>query len=235
MKQTLGMVLIILGAGFFQSCESDEDILYAQAKKCMDGATTSAQAATCRNIIAGLYDAKAYQIRCAADFVEQGITASSLATAFINLDKTTGASEGDSLLGMMGAITFDSTTTSATAQSDCQNSGLASYNLLGNMAHIATELASLGDSTLLTKAANGETISQADMKAALDNIIALASANRETTSETLGSAAVSASSDYCTESRKDDKICKKLNTAVAAGATNLQIGEALLTELESQQ
>lgn len=76
-------VLLVVG------CEEKDDDKINQAQECLDNATTSADATSCKTIISGIYNEKANRIRCGLVILENGVTSSDIIDAFQAMDTDT--------------------------------------------------------------------------------------------------------------------------------------------------
>ncbi len=211
------------------SCESDEQNAINAAQICLNNAT-AATAGNCKNIVAGHTSTDSYAIRCSADFLAQGLTATQIATALERRDVT--GTTGNSLLGMMGVMTFDSATAISTAVTDCNLSAVTGFIMVSQMAKVATDMALAAGSGVTVTASTKPT--QAEMEAALTNFVATANDDSKTS---VGAAASTVYTDYCASGTNTSKVCTTIGTAITtaggATATSLAIGNQLLAQLQS--
>ncbi len=209
------------------SCETEEDNTIAKAQKCLDQASPNS-AAECRGMVGDLQSAASYAIRCAARFIENGLTTAKVADAMSSSKEQAGAV--DPAASMMVMISFTSTAQVNLTYADCQKSESASYLYLANLAKIGTAITTIS-APLQTHIQNGTTPTQAEIDTALG---ALAGDPAGQTS--LGEAALSIAGTKCANGETDD-VCTKINKAIAdaggAGATAQQIGLQLIDILDN--
>ncbi|MBF0315242.1 MAG: hypothetical protein HQK52_17595 [Oligoflexia bacterium] len=223
------LIITALLLTLFPSCETAEQDTIARAQACLDAADRT-RASACKNIVIGLETPDAYIIRCSADFLEAGMTASKMALAISNRDSTT--TSNDPLLGMMGAFAFSSTEAAENAISDCNKSNNQSFILFASMAKMATTIGSFG--TVLTTISSGATPTQQEMESALENLLN----NPDTaTLESIGATATLVNEQYCKDGTNPDansKVCSNITEALNSSNSNSDIGQALLTALRTR-
>ncbi|WP_413577275.1 hypothetical protein ACLVWU_03240 [Bdellovibrio sp. HCB290] len=119
-----------------EGAQSEKDMIM-EAQYCLDKAT-SLTAQSCVSGISSLTSENAYAIRCAAGFLESGVTtAENLAEAFTALQE-----DGDTAT-MLSILNFNGSTGLANTTAEyCTKSGSPGLALMGAMAKSATALAS---------------------------------------------------------------------------------------------
>lgn len=219
----LGLGVVSLG---LSGCETDEDRQLAAGQACLDQATTSSQADTCVSLVQGLTSSESYLLRCSANFVAQGFTASRIASS---VDKVKNSGNQDQMTGMMSFLVFKSAGTNNTADNavtNCQKSGVRSMLRLATAAQLATTIAGVG----------GVDPNGADPATAMANAIATFQGSATPTQQTqLGNTAILASQVYCSEgsSYASTQVCTILNGAVNSGGSAQNIGQQLIAQLQS--
>ncbi|MCC6137287.1 MAG: hypothetical protein IT287_01540, partial [Bdellovibrionaceae bacterium] len=109
MRKRLVLLLLISTSFIFVSCEDKEDDKIFSAQQCMDAAANNPSIVdNCVAIVDGISTSKAYVIRCAADFIREGITNSTIVTAIENLDKNDGSQTTDPNVVLYDAFAFGS-------------------------------------------------------------------------------------------------------------------------------
>jgi len=194
-----GVWLLLNGALlglWFLGCKKSQDDALTKAQHCLDHADR-AKAQECRDMLEGLESSEAYTLRCAADFLQQGLTATKMAQAYIKNDSET--TTGNPLLGMMGLLAFESQERADQAFQDCSSAGNESFALFASMAQISTTIGSFG--TVLETVESGEEPTQEEMETALDTLIQNPTTESQ---EAIGGAAVLANDKYCKD-RPEDK------------------------------
>ena len=232
-------IILTLGLGLFAAglvgCETSADRQLASGQACLDSITTtvpaqaSAQAATCVSLVQGLSSPESYLVRCSANFVGQGFTASRIASS---IDKIKNGSPGtDQMVGMMAYLVFNvgaNATAKNLAASDavtnCNRSGVNSMIRLAQGAQIATSIANgTVDPTSPTAVA--------DLNAIVQSYVAGSNPALEIS---LGQSAVTATAAYCGvgSSYETTKVCTDLKAALASSTNPQTIGATLLAQLK---
>lgn len=154
-------ILIILSTLIFIiACEDEYADKIASAQDCLNNVTLAnytTKAETCRDIIDGLNTAEANRIRCASYFLQEGLTATTMAEA-VNSEDAEGTT-GDPMLAMMGIIGFSDGTRANEAVEACELSGMASYKTFAALGKTAF---SMGGGTIeaeRTTVYGGQTLS----------------------------------------------------------------------------
>lgn len=188
---------LILGLAFLNTaCEDSQLDNLASAQSCLDHGTPDT-ANSCAAKVAGDDSQAANRIRCGASFLYQGFSNVKLVSIFDEIDNGGTASMNTLIAGLVfkGASGLETDATSAQALaseavSSCQKSGSKGLLTFASFAKTSTVLVSLGNSTLLTTVASGGTISDADMKLAIQGASAASD-------EDLGSTVLLIQDAYC--------------------------------------
>lgn len=140
---SITLILIIVPLFFFiiSSCGPKEIDKIGEAQACLNSATAGT-AASCMSKVDGLETAAAYNIRCAAMYIQEGFTSP---TKFTNALNQLNGSSGTS--SFMGLITFsskgnitDDDANAATAFDYCYKSGAKGATLIAAFGYMATSL-----------------------------------------------------------------------------------------------
>ena len=216
------LTISILLLGFLAtltSCETDEDNKIAQAQACVDSANAGS-VGSCRQFLNGLSSTESYILRCSIDFIEQGFTASAMASAFRNLSNSTSTATS----GFMGYMVFSSTTKADTAYSDCNSSGEQSYITIASFCQVATLAANAAG---LLSGGSIDRSSSMDLTAGIAALIA-----DSTTYPTVGNAVQNAYNANCSQpANASSDLCVKIVAAVNAGGNSSAIGLRFLQSL----
>lgn len=189
------MILTALAAiTTLTSCVEENELdTIKDAQMCLNSATTTT-AQSCVSKLASNTSEQAYQLKCAAYFIEEGFgTPSALIDAV-------SAAQGASCTGCSGSIniltqlSFSSTTQSAAAFNVCSNSGIAVYSQLSSLVQISTLANPAGT---LSTAADFETAILSLPAATLGSVVSTAYASSCTGQSTTASDA--ALTTYCSE------------------------------------
>lgn len=220
---------------FLISCKQSESDKVAEAQNCLNESSSS-NVHLCLNIIDGINSQKAHSIRCSVSFIQQGFDqADKFINALEGLESSTGG-QGDSLLGMLGTLSFPSQDSANLAVSRCEKSGSSSLLKLSNLSKMATTLASLSSVNI----ASGDIPSQADMNAALANVSGDPVAQTQLGQTVLSLNENCESEGSLTGSNKEicDKIKTTLDDATQSNGgqtpTAEQIGSALANYLATE-
>ncbi len=227
-QSKLSICALSLVLGFatltLMGCEQDSDKQLAAGQACLDSATTAPQADQCINIVQGLSSPEAALIRCSANFVAQGFTASRIASSISKVKTgTTGQ-----MTGLMSFLVFGSNGTNNTADmavANCQASGVRSMVRLATAAQLATTIAGIG----------GVDPNGANPAAAMAAAIAAFQAGATPAQQaSLGTTAIAAQSSYCApgSSYAATSVCTVLNNAVNSGGSPQNIGAQLIAQLQ---
>lgn len=227
-RPVFAILMLVSTVTMLTGCESDEDKKLASAQACLDRASTTTDANNCTALISGLTSQSSYLIRCSANFIAQGFTASRLANAFQQVKDNTGGA--DPMVSLMGWFVFQSVAgnnSASDAVTNCTASGVTSMLRLATAANLATTLASY------TGLGNFTSTDTATLTANMQAAIAAANGDPVKEAE-LGQVAVTAASAYCSEgsSYSGTEVCTNLQAAVAGAGGNYEtIGEQLIAAL----
>lgn len=225
---------LLLGASALAlaGCETSEDRQLASGQACLDSATTSAQADQCVTLVQGLTSPESYLIRCSANFVAQGFTATRIASS---IDKVKNTGTQDQMTGMMSFLVFANGTSIAdkkakaqTAVDNCQQSGVRSMLRLATASNMATLIANA------TTVDPNSTDPAGQMNSAINAFLGGATPADK---EALGATAVTASASYCAtgSSYETTDVCTILKGAIGNGSkTNAQIAADLIAQLQAK-
>lgn len=231
-QKALLLCMMIVAAQFLSGCESEDERKLAAGQSCLDRATTTADANACISIVQGLESESAYLIRCSANFIAQGFTASRMASAFQRIKENTGG--GDPMVTLLGYFVFQPSLTNNTADdavTNCTRSNVRSMLRLASAAQLATTFATLSGISLTTFDPSSGTFDATQMLTAITN----ASGNA-TSEAAVGQATVTAAAAYCNEgsSYNGTEVCTNLNAAIAGAGTNYTlIGQQLIAALQT--
>jgi hypothetical protein len=214
MKQ-LSLILCCLFV--FIACEEDDDILeYSKARNCLDeitGATaTPAATRACVNGLAGDNSPRANKLRCAAEFLGQGLTTSNLADIFSDVQGETGGDLNNTLelLTFEGADANDAVAISQTAFGYCNASASVGMAMFGSFAYTATLTAQLTGWT----GTGTPTLDGAGGLPATNDV-------------QLGTAILNIQSVYCGQGSASDDICGQITTILNGSTDPATIGAQL--------
>jgi hypothetical protein len=227
LQKILLICSMLVAAQLLTGCESEDERKLASAQSCLDRATDTTTANACSDIVQGLESESAYLIRCSANFIAQGFTASRMASAFQQIKDNTNGS--DPMVSLMGWFVFQNVAGSnsvTTTVSNCTKSNVRSMLRLATAAQLATTFASY------TGLGNFTTTDTATLQANMTAAIAAANGDPVKTAE-IGAVAITAAAAYCNEgsSYNSTEICTNLNAALAVSTDPATIGQQLVTEL----
>jgi len=222
------LVVTSLAALALAGCETSDDRTLAQGQACLDSAT-SATAAQCKDLVAGLTSQESYMIRCSADFIAQDFTGTRIANSISQMKNGSGTTNGTT--SMIAYLVFKNATPSAdTAISDCTAAGSRSMLRLATATKLATTIATAGgilgsiDPTSATAATQLQTV--------VNNLAASPPSAADLTS--LGNTAILANQAYCGDgsSYVGTDVCNNLSAAVSASSDPQAIAQALLNQMK---
>ena len=216
------------------SCEDDDKAKIASAQKCLDdldetSGSLASEALACENKVSGLTSAESYSIRCAAKSLQGGITTTSIAEAYKNIDDGSATAEAAFIveLRIEGSVNGVSASDfSAQLFEDCEASGVTGYIYLAGLINLGTTLFSACDSSC----------SGSDAAQLAENLINQCQGGDCTTADltTIGNTVSVVSEQYCTGGNADSEVCSELTSAIdQAGGDPVAIANALLANLES--
>jgi hypothetical protein len=146
MKYTL---LTILALSALISCKEEDSVLnYAAARDCLDrttDATPPDDTRACADILAGDTSPRAYKIRCASEFLAQGLNNDNLADVFLNAQNSDSASFEDLMQGLVfrAADITTANTLADTTFTNCTLSESTGMILFAGLSRTATRIAGL--------------------------------------------------------------------------------------------
>jgi len=213
MLRVLAAALVCL---IFMSCEDKNDDKVFSAQKCLDVANQGT-VDTCVAMLAGVTNAQSFVIRCAADFIRQGIDTPAIVAAVEDLDKVNDGQ--NATVTLLNAFNFEAIGGSTDVQmadavvANCQSTGSSVLAALGLLAKTATILTNL-NATITSIDPNAVS---ADDKAGVGNL------------------AISMFPLACGNggSFADSDVCTDLGAAMAGGQTPEQIGEQFINALKN--
>ena len=200
-------------------CEDEKESNLFKAQQCIDTATAST-VNECTTYLAGDVSEQSYVLQCSIAFIAEGITETAIVTALENIDKQDQAS--DPTITAFSALTMSSTTASTDALTKCTNSGSKALIALANFANLATAVGSLG--SLLSDP------SEANIQNFLNSY------NSATDAGVLGAAVVASQDSLCNTTNglmKGTEPCDNINQAIASGASNDDIGDLLISNINN--
>ncbi|MBF0206010.1 MAG: hypothetical protein HQK53_03895 [Oligoflexia bacterium] len=214
-KRPIAFVVILLVLG---GCETEEQRDLFRAQQCINQSSSS-NVENCRSYLSGHASKEAYVLQCSIDFLKQGVTASRMATAIEKRDSST--TNKNSLLGMMGMISFSDQQDLISAERNCSLCGYSSYTMLIKMAKIST--------TLVVDQGVPVTVdNKPDQKKMEEVVAAVVASPTSEIKETVGAAAQTIQTSYCTAENATSKVCTTIAESISAGDSNEEIGQKLL-------
>jgi hypothetical protein len=230
------LVVASLAALALAGCETSDDRTLAQGQACLDSAT-SATAAQCKTLVAGLTSQESYMIRCSADFIAQDFTGTRIASSISQMKNGSGTTNGTT--SMIAYLVFTKNTTPTanlndadTAISDCTAAGSRSMLRLATATKLATTIASAGH--ILGSIDPTSATAATQLQNAVNNL-----ANGTTTISSddltsLGNTAILANQAYCGDgsSYVGTDVCNNLSAAVSASSDPQAIAQALLNQMK---
>lgn len=231
----------VLAALFLSACEDEETNAIAKAQRCLDrvvGGTVASRAAAatnCKAMVASYSSSDSYSIRCAADFIGDGLDSTRISNAVGAMLDNSGGAGTDPAMMLMGMISFSSESVADVAYSDCVASGSAGYIYFASAARIGTTVAAAGGAqgaAVLAAIAAGNTPSASDIDAAIANAQAGSSPAQQTA---VGATASTLYANQCAViTSANSAVCNQISTAINANPGNYQaIGAALLGLLQN--
>ncbi len=206
--------LILCCIFIFAACSEDSDISdYSEARDCLDKitTTTSAQAKACVSSLAGKTSEKANKLKCAAEFLFQGLDTAALANIFSDIQEGTGSEMNSfmSALYFKGSDRDDALNNADLAYRACNASGSRGMAMFGSFSYSSTVLARL----------DGAWDGQSTPDLSAGNIGANATSDAE-----LGDAVINIESQYCSGENPNEDICGQIATILAGSSDPATIG-----------
>lgn len=221
---------LILISALWGGCAASDADKIADGQDCLDR-STSETALSCLEKVDGLTSAGAELVRCSAYFIDQGFgEASRLAKVSEQLKDDSGGS-GNATISVLSFMAFtaskyDKTTNTSLSDKSfaaCQASKSKGMIYLSSMSRIATVALSIVGSYDPT---SGVPPTQAQIEDGLCN------QNDPVVRGAVGSAAQAAYEQNCVgKDVTQDPVCQQYAAAVGAGATPVDIGNELATNL----
>ena len=221
MKKWLCLLAI---SSVFIGCEEKEDDQIYSAQICMNTAT-NLTVDTCLAKIAGVSSARAFVLRCSAEFIRAQITTSTIVTAIEDIENNDAGNTEDPTIEFYDQFSFLSTASADVAVTNCTASGSEGLKLLALSAKTATVIKYDVLGTL-----PGGNMTAADL-AALDPSTADAA-----DLQAIGESVLLMSPIACGTggSLEDTEICDNINAAILSSGGDAQaLGEAYLNQLKN--
>lgn len=228
LKKLFITLSLISASVFLSSCEEEEAEAISAAQSClnemkstMSKSELATKAAECRSILGTPTSEKGFIIQCSSFFLEEAFFGSKVLEAFERIDSSNG--ENDSL-NLMSAFAFNSSSNASSASSACQQTGVKTFQVFGDVALAATTIGSAfpgGLDALVPD--DGSTPSLADFESALAQIDTAAEF------EALATPIVSIATTLCSGDNDGDlgeDVCPTLE-AVTSSTSNAVIGECM--------
>lgn len=224
--------MIVLGLVYFAGCAATDDDKIGDAQFCLDdlpvtglsvGERTS-KVNTCLSKLGTLSTKQASLIRCSANFLIEGFgDPTRIVSAMENVGNQQGGASGT--VAMMNVLKFSSQATAIENSnlaeqtfSYCQEAGNPGYVLIASFSKIATSLSEIATVNL------SDGLSQTEVNTIMTQ-----------SPEIIGATANVAYQTSCSEGENaNSELCSQLGAAITSGATEAEIGEALLNAWKSQ-
>lgn len=196
------------------ACSEDSDIAdYSEARDCLDKITptTSSQAKACVSNLSGKTSEKANKLKCAAEFLFQGLDTQALAGIFSDIQEGTGSEMNSfmSALYFKGTDRDDALSNATLAYNACNASGSTGMAMFGSFSYSSTIMARL----------DGGWDGQSTPDLSAGNIGANASSDTE-----LGNSVINIQSQYCSGTNPNDDICGQITTIINGSSDPATIG-----------
>jgi hypothetical protein len=217
MKKWLCLLAV---SSVFIGCEEKEDDQIYSAQICMNTATDLTVDA-CLAKIAGVSSARAFVLRCSAEFIRAQITTSTIVTAIENIEDNDAGNAEDPTIEFYDQFSFNSTASADVAVTNCTASGSEGLKLLALSAKTATVIkydvlgGTLDAATIA--ALDPSTADAADLQAIGESVLLMS----PIACGTGGSLA-------------DTEVCDNINAAILSSGGDAQaLGEAYLNQLKN--
>ena len=219
MTKVSSLLVSFLTLVTFIGCANEEQSDLFEAQICIDNidatqstAALSSDVDACLSKISGQTSNESFVLRCAGDFLKQGIAETALVNAIQDLDNE----GGDSTAATMEVLKFDTTANSAAAVSNCSQSGSTALTALANLANISTVVDSFKGGA-------------ANIQDYVDNY------NPATLTDTekaeMADAIIASQESLCSTDQgimEGNEVCQNIDSAVGSGATTDAEKAALL-------
>lgn len=212
--------LLLAVSSVFLGCEQKEDDQIYSAQICLNNATAGT-VDTCLAKIAGVSSARAFVLRCSAEFIRANITTSTIVTAIEDIEDNDAGNTEDPTIEFYNQFSFTSTSSANVAVDNCTASGSEGLKLLALSAKTATVIKYDVLSGTLDAAAiaalNPATADAADLIAIGESVLLMAPI-------------------ACAEggSLEETEVCDNINAAILSSGGDAQaLGEAYLNQLKN--
>ncbi|MCB0349258.1 MAG: hypothetical protein KDD37_10500 [Bdellovibrionales bacterium] len=202
----------------FAACEEDDDILdYSNARNCLDEITpaTSDDAKACVASLADDDSERANKLKCAAEFLFQGLDTSTLAQIFSDIQEGTGSEMNSfmSALYFKGDDRDDALANADLAYEACNASGSTGMAMFGSFSYSSTLMARLD--------AGWDGQSTPDLSA---GAIGGGPSMNNSSDEELGEAILNIQSLYCSGGSSNEDICGQIDDILDGSSDPTTIG-----------
>ena len=202
------------------ACESDQIDKLTEAQDCINTATPGS-VGSCRSLLDGMNSEQSFILRCSIDFIAEGFTTKTMATAFQNINSKSGVNQTSVF---MGFLVFSSTTSANRTFDDCNASKEPSYVTLASFVKVSTLAASTAG--LLTGGALDRN-APIDLNTAIGTLISTPSSY-----STVGDAVQTAYTSNCSSpANQSSSVCVKIVASMSGGGTSADIGLRFLNAL----
>ena len=204
----------------FIGCENKEDDQIYAAQICLNTATAGT-VDSCLAKISGVSSARAFVLRCSAEFIRANITTSTIVTAIENIENNDAGNTVDPTIEFYNQFSFTSTASADVAVTNCTASGSGGLKLLALSAKTATVikydiLGGTLDAAAIA-ALDPATANAADLQAIGESVLLMAPIACGTGG-----------------SLEDTEVCDNINAAILSSGGDAQaIGEAYLNQLKN--
>ncbi len=217
MKKWLCLLAV---SSVFIGCEEKEDDQIYSAQICLNTATAGT-VDSCLAKISGVSSARAFVLRCSAEFIRANITTSTIVTAIENIEDNGAGNTVDPTIEFYDQFSFTSTASADVAVTNCTASGSEGLKLLALSAKTATVIKYdvLGGTldAVTIAALDPSTADAADLQAIGESVLLMS----PIACGTGGSLA-------------DTEVCDNINAAILSSGGDAQaIGEAYLNQLKN--
>jgi hypothetical protein len=204
----------------FIGCEEKEDDQIYSAQICLNTATAGT-VDSCLAKISGVSSARAFVLRCSAEFIRANITTSTIVTAIENIEDNDAGNTEDPTIEFYNQFSFASTVSASVAVTNCTASGSEGLKLLALSAKTATVI----KYNVLGGTLNPATIAALDPSTAdAEDLLAIGESVLLMYPIACGTG----------DSLKNTEVCDNINAAILASGGNAQaIGESYLNQLKN--
>ncbi len=142
------LIALMLPLLVMTACQKSEIDDLKEAQLCMNKAPVG-QASNCLSKISQYTTPQSYELRCSAEFIDQGFGDPSTLLAAINQANNTSCTGCSSSINTISALSFNSTTKAAQNFNNCNLSGISAYSQVSSLVQIST-LAKSASATITT-------------------------------------------------------------------------------------